>query len=642
MAVDALADGTVSVSVKVAPNGHTVSSVQLYLDKMQLAEARAEALEYSELLPAGEHQLWTRVFYDDNRTLDSEMTPVSVGSRDPSGWRLGIAGETAATRNILQPTPDAFSFVGEGEYTIYRTIEGDLTLTCRIAKCLGPNGEPVNPSSWVGLSVREHAEKGGYQWGGEFGIFQTAGYGLRTTPDFSDLGASRMSVPVLPEGLPWLRVVRQGALWTAWTSSDGRGWTHRATHYKPLSPELGAGIVFRALPQDAQMYFRATVTDLSLVTGVSEGFRLPDAEVAHGTREIDLTGVVVAPSDPRVVVVRSATRGLIRSDDGGQTWRQANGALRGAANSVRSVAIHPTDPSVMLRAAGTGNAEGEFDGGLYRTEDAGATWVRLEFPGDFDGVGPSALCGEVIAFVPSNPDIIVVGCETRGLFRSEDSGDTWLQISATRERFTAVRMHPWDLTAARESCGHAVTCSDDMMLTLGRGEPVLKAETEQSRDYASHNSGKTFTVQSERSDLGYLSLAFPDYTAGGILYGTTQGICSTFTDGRENYLTLDRVPVESGRPTTGVGVSRVRSQTWPRTYAQALSPAVPGRVSRLDYSRDSGWAWQVHSGAQPGGPIAIIAADLDADASGDDWWYLGFDGLYRSDVSLGTLVKMLE
>lgn len=635
-------DGSVSTSVDVIPNGHVVDRIELFLDKMQLAEVRSSTLEYSALVPAGDHHLWSRVYYDGDHTLDSEITPITVGSAGLEGWQLGVAGEAASAHNILQAAPNAFAFVGEGEYTLYRTIEGDFTLTARVDQCLGSGGEPVNPSSWVGLSVREHAEKPSYQWGGEFGVFQTAGYGLRTTPDFSDLGGTRMSLQTLPDGQPWLRVVRQGALWTAWSSVDGEAWVQRATHYKPLLREVGAGVVFRALPQDARMYFRAAVSDVSLVAGVPEDLRLPDAEVAGATSAADLTGIAVAASDPRVVVVRSATRGLIRSDDGGQTWREANGALGGAANAVRSVAIHPVDPSVMLRAAGTADAQGAFGGGLYRTEDAGVTWTRVNFAGDFDGVGPSALCGEVIAFVPSSPDTVIVGCETRGLFRSEDGGTTWQPVGGAGERFTAVAMHPWDLTAARESYGHAVTCSDEMMPTLGRGAPLLRAGAAHSRDYATRDSGRTFTVQAERTDLGLLSLAFPDYSAGGILYGTTQGVCSTFTDGRESYLTLGDLPVESGRPTTALGVSRVRSQTWPRTYAQALSPATPGRASRLDYSRDGGWVWQSVTGAVPTGPVAIVAGDLSAEASGDDWWYLAADGLYQSHDNLATLVRVLQ
>lgn len=634
--------GTVRAEVTVEPNGHAIEGLQLFLDGMLIAEAEGAALRYEALTPAGGHALSCRVLHDGSRTLDSEALEIEVPAPELEDWDLGIAGEARAVRNLAQPEPDAFTFVGEGEFVVFRQIRGDFTLTGRIVQCLGAGGEPVNPSSWVGLTVRERPKESGWRWGGEFGVFETAGYGLRATPDFSDLGGGRMSLGTLPAGERWLRVVRQGSLWTAWTSGDGRSWTLRASHLKPLAEEVGAGVVFRALPQDARMYFRAEIRDVSLVAGLPAGWSLPEPVAAAALASVDLTGVVSAPSDPRVVVVRSATRGLLRSEDGGESWREANGALEGAANCVRSVAIHPSDPLVMLRAAGRTDAVGGFEGGLYRSADAGATWVRLPLEGDFDGWGPSALCGEVIAFSPTDPQTLLVGCETRGLLRSDDGGASWTSVLPAGERVTAVRFHPWDLTDGHALRIQAVTCADGWMPFLGRGDPSPAAASSLSRAYASWDAGASFRLQHERADLGYLSIGFPDYIASGVFYGSTLGLCTSFTDGRECYLVPPPVAVESGRPLAAVGVTRVRNETWPRTYVQALDPASGGRLSRLDYSRDGGWAWQQSPPGVPGGRIALEACDLRADAVGSDWWMLAPDGLYRSRDNLGSAVRVLE
>ena len=60
----------------------------------------------------------------------------------------------------------------------------------------------------------------------------------------------------------------------------------------------------------------------------------------------------------------------------------------------------------MLRASGRADSKGDFKGGLYRTNDGGKTWKDLLLQGDFDGLGPSALCGEILVFLPMNPKII--------------------------------------------------------------------------------------------------------------------------------------------------------------------------------------------------------------------------------------------
>jgi hypothetical protein len=431
--------GGITAEVLVEPRGHKIERILFYFDKMQISSAEGNALKYTGVLPGGEHNVWARIYYDGNHTIDTDTVPVSVATKKPVGWDLGVAGESKATFNILQTAPDAFSFVGEGEYVISRQIEGDFTLTCKIDQCMGLKGEPVNGSSWVGLTAREHPQRNNYGWGREFGLMQVAHNGLRTTPEHGDGAGTRQSSQRLPDGHRWLRIVRQGNLWTAWTSADGRSWQFGARHFKQIAANVGAGIVFRALPQDAQMYFRASVSNVSLTPGAPEDLQV-GVTAATGTNLARLTGVAVAPSDPQVVVVRTTDRGLLRSEDGGKTWVAANGTLKGAANAVRSVAVHPTDPDIMLRAAGRADNQGNFEGGLYKTVDAGKSWQKLPLDCDFDAVGPSALCGEVVAFLPMDGKTMFVGCETLGLYRSDDGGDTWGRLVGQGQRITAFHL----------------------------------------------------------------------------------------------------------------------------------------------------------------------------------------------------------
>ena len=144
-------------------------------------------------------------------------------------------------------------------------------------------GEPVNALSWVGLTAREDASKNNYGWGREFGIMQTGRVGLRTTPNFSDLGGGRINDYELPRNRPWLRIVRQGNQWTAWSSADGITWEHGATHFIPTRPEMDAGLVFRALPQDARAYFQAKVSHLTLEPGVAKDTTMPVPVPAKNT-----------------------------------------------------------------------------------------------------------------------------------------------------------------------------------------------------------------------------------------------------------------------------------------------------------------------------------------------------------------------
>ena len=633
-------NGGITAEVKVNPYGHTIEKILFYFDKMQISSAEGNSLKYTGVLPGGEHKVWARVYHDGNHTLDTKVVPVTVAMKELSGWDLGIAGESNSTFNILQTAPDAFSFVGEGEYVISRQIEGDFTLTCKIDRCMGLHGEPVNGSSWVGLTARERPDRNNYGWGGDFGLMQVAKNGLRTTPDQGDGAGTRQSFQRLPDGHSWLRIVRQAKLWTAWTSSDGRSWQFGTSHYKRIAPKVGAGIVFRALPQDAQMYFRASVSHLSLTPGVPEDFGVK-VTAATGTKSARLTGVAVAPSNPRVVVMRTTDRGLLRSDDGGDTWIRANGKLQGAANAVRSVAIHPTDPNIMVRAAGKADARGKFEGGLYKTSDAGKSWRKLPLACDFDGVGPSALCGEVVAFLPMDPERILVGCETLGLHRSEDGGDTWEKIVPEGQRFTALHANPYFRNEFGHTVIEAVTCPDRFMPLLGRGTPAFSTTEQSSIIHVSHDNGKTFRVNASRSDLGYFNALSLRCNPHVWLYGTTHGLLHSLSQGADSCLFATSLPLESLRPFTALGGSIARSQLCTRKFVQALEPEVPGRISRCDLGGDV-WSWTTGKGDIPKGVIAIVAADQTTSATGENWWVLGRDALYRSNDSGATLRKVLE
>ena len=466
---------------------------------------------------------------------------------------------------------------------------------------------------------------------------QVAHNGLRTTPEHGDGAGTRQSYQRLPDDHPWLRITRRANVWTAWTSADGEKWTFGVRHFKQLPSTVGAGIVFRALPQDAQMYFRAAVSKISLTKDVNPALQ-PNIAPATGTDKVQLSGITVAPSDPRVLVVRTVNRGLLRSQDGGKSWQPANGGLHDAANAVRSVVIHPRNPDIMLRAAGKADAKGIFRGGLFRTSDGGKSWKQLPLECDFDAVGPSAICGSVLTFLPMNPDILFVGCETRGLFRSDDSGATWVNLGLQGQRITAIHANPYFQNQFGQTVIEVVTCPDRFMNLLGRGQPTMTTQERSSIIHVSHDNGQTFRQASSRSDLGYYNAMSLRCNPHVWLYGTSHGLLYSLSQGTDSFLYSTSLEVDSLKPFTALGGSIAGSQLCSRKFVAALAPEKPGHLSRCDLGGDV-WSWTICENLMPTGTIAITAADLTTTASGDAWWILATDGLYYSGNNGKTLTK---
>jgi photosystem II stability/assembly factor-like uncharacterized protein len=103
--------------------------------------------------------------------------------------------------------------------------------------------------------------------------------------------------------------------------------------------------------------------------------------------------------------------GLSCSPDEGETWNRIRQPIPSECN-VRSLMVYPDNPHRIL--AGT-------DVGLYRSEDAGGTWEKLESP--MDGIQIWSL-----AVDPTDSDTIFVGTMPDA-FRSRDGGKTWQALS---------------------------------------------------------------------------------------------------------------------------------------------------------------------------------------------------------------------
>jgi photosystem II stability/assembly factor-like uncharacterized protein len=153
--------------------------------------------------------------------------------------------------------------------------------------------------------------------------------------------------------------------------------------------------------------------------------------------------IAVAPSDHNIIYVgtgEAAIRGnttygtgVYKSVDGGKNWK--NIGLRDT-RQIGALIVHPNNPDIVLVAA-LGHAFGPNpERGIFRTSDGGKTWAKVLSKDENTG-------GIDVVFDPHNPNVVFAslwqarrqpwffssGGPGSGLYKSEDNGVTWKQLT---------------------------------------------------------------------------------------------------------------------------------------------------------------------------------------------------------------------
>ncbi len=240
-----------------------------------------------------------------------------------------------------------------------------------------------------------------------------------------------------------------------WKSDDaGQYWENISDGFLNTS-SIGALAV---APSDGNVIYAGT-GETTIRIDITHGdgmYKSTDAGVTW--RHIGLSDtrhigeIRVHPSDPDLVYVAALghaskdnpERGLYRSKDGGETWENVLHVSEGSG--AVDVSMDPNNPRILFATMWQARrnfwsiSSGGPDSGLWRSKDGGDTWENITTrPGMPDGtigkIGVSvspARSGRVFAIVEAEG-------RKRGLYRSDDHGETWEQVSKKPE----LQWRPW-------------------------------------------------------------------------------------------------------------------------------------------------------------------------------------------------------
>ncbi|MEO1447986.1 MAG: glycosyl hydrolase, partial [Bacteroidota bacterium] len=161
--------------------------------------------------------------------------------------------------------------------------------------------------------------------------------------------------------------------------------------------------------------------------GLSDARQISKVRIDPRNPDVAYAAVQGSPYAP------TKTRGVYRTQDGGQSWQQV--LYVDSVSGVSDLSMDMRNPRVLyaafwshqrhpwqMRSGGAGS-------GIWKSTDGGDTWHQLS-----KGL-PKGVMGKIgVSVSPANPNRVwaIIEAEKGGLFRSDDAGRSWKLINGDR------------------------------------------------------------------------------------------------------------------------------------------------------------------------------------------------------------------
>jgi photosystem II stability/assembly factor-like uncharacterized protein len=232
-----------------------------------------------------------------------------------------------------------------------------------------------------------------------------------------------------------------GGVWK--TTDAGHTWTNVSDNYFAAA-SMGAVEVALSDPNVVYAGTGSSKirSNVSIGRGIYKSTDAGKTWSFIGLRDVgQIATVRVHPANPDVVYVAALgnpfapnkERGVYRSTDGGKTWK--NVLFVSDSVGAADLEIQPGNPKVVFATMWHGMRKpwtiisGAREGGIYKSTDGGDNWTKLA------GGLPNELFGRAnVAISAAKPDRIYALIEAKpgsGLYRSEDAGATWSLVNGS-------------------------------------------------------------------------------------------------------------------------------------------------------------------------------------------------------------------
>src|SRR6266571_6152428 len=148
---------------------------------------------------------------------------------------------------------------------------------------------------------------------------------------------------------------------------------------------------------------------------------ISSSEIGKEVRQWEVTGpwggdvraLIASPADSNLLYLGTADGQIFRSNDGASTWQRLKPGLERRGLSVDHIIIDPRNTSIIY--AGAWAVARDEQGGVFKSEDGGQHWKLLD--------ATKGLSVRSLALAPSDSNLLIAGSanddpKLNGVFRS--------------------------------------------------------------------------------------------------------------------------------------------------------------------------------------------------------------------------------